>query len=97
MGKRIGTKQTYAGKFKLNMKTTGASYSMTANHFEVSEIRTIANWNTKFLKAGIEALFRSKGRPRYDMTNPNQPKETKSLTCEQPLEDVKWLRIEIES
>ncbi|MCU7199415.1 MAG: helix-turn-helix domain-containing protein [Turicibacter sp.] len=92
-GKRIGTKQTYAGKFKLNvlndMKTTGASYSMTANHFEVSEIRTIANWNTKFLKAGIEALFRSKGRPRYDMTNPNQPKETKSLTCEQPLEDVK--------
>ena len=93
MGKRIGTKQTYAGKFKLNvlnyMKTTGASYSMTANHFEVSEIRTIANWNTKFLKAGIEALFRSKGRPRYDMTNPNQPKETKSLTCEQPLEDVK--------
>ena len=86
-------KQEYTGEFKLNvlnyMKTTGASYSMTANHFEVSEIRTIANWNTKFLKAGIEALFRSKGRPRYDMTNPNQPKETKSLTCEQPLEDVK--------
>ena len=42
MGKRIGTKQTYAGKFKLNvlndMKTTGASYSMTANHFEVSDM-----------------------------------------------------------
>ncbi|MBS3199755.1 hypothetical protein [Turicibacter bilis] len=41
-------KQTYAGKFKLNvlndMKTTGTSYSMTANHFEVSKIRTIADF-----------------------------------------------------
>ena len=46
--KEVIYKQTYAGKFKLNvlndMKTTGTSYSMTANHFEVSKIRTIADF-----------------------------------------------------
>ena len=42
------------------MKTTGASYSITANHFGISDIGTIANWNTKFLRDGIEAFLNRK-------------------------------------
>ena len=34
------------------MKTSGSSYSMTANHFGILDIGTIENWNTKFLKDG---------------------------------------------
>ena len=60
-------RQDYTGEFRLNvlnyMKTTGASYSITANHFGISDIGTIANWNTKFLRDGIEAFFKPKGRP----------------------------------
>ena len=94
-------KQEYTGEFKLNvlnyMKTTGASYSMAANHFRISETGTIANWNAILLKEGVEALFRSKGRPQKDMTKLKATKPTKILTHEQQLEEeVKQLRIEIE-
>ena len=79
-------KQEYTGEFKLNvlndMKTTGASYSMAANHFRISETGTIANWNAILLKEGVEALFRSKGRPQKDMTKIKATKPTKTLTYE---------------
>lgn len=94
-------KQVYTGDFKLNvlnyMKTTGASYSQTAIHFEISDIGTIANWNARFLKDGIEALFKPKGRPRNPMTNSKASKQPKTLTREQQLEEeIKLLRIENE-
>lgn len=94
-------KQEYTGEFKLNvlnyMKTTGASYSATADYFGISDIGTIANWKAKVLKDGVEALFRSKGRPRKNMIKLNSSKEAKVLTREQQLEEEnKLLRIEIE-
>lgn len=93
--------KVYSSEFKLNvlnyMKTTGASYSTTATHFGIPDIGTIANWKTKFIKGGVEALAQSKGRPRKDMKKTSQLKETKLLTREQQLEEeVKLLRIEIE-
>ncbi len=35
------------------MKTTGASYSMTANYFGILDVGIIANWHQKFLKGGV--------------------------------------------
>ena len=94
-------KQEYTGEFKLNvlnyMKTTGASYSMTANHFGISDTGTIANWKSTLIEDGVEALFRSKGRPQKDMTKLKSSKSTKTLTHEQQLEEeIKLLRIENE-
>ena len=84
-------RQDYTGEFRLNvlnyMKTTGVSYSITANHFGISDIGTIANWNTKFLRDGIEAFFKPKGRPRSPMTKAKQSKQSKTLTREQQLEE----------
>lgn len=81
----------YSPEFKLNvlnyMKTTGVSYSITANHFGISDIGTIANWNTKFLRDGIEAFFKPKGRPQSPMTKAKQSKQSKTLTREQQLEE----------
>lgn len=80
----------YSPEFKLNvlnyMKTTSASYSQTAIHFGISNIRTIMNWNAKVLKDGIEALFILKGRPQNNITKLNSTIETKDLTREQQLE-----------
>lgn len=45
------------------METIGASYSMTANYFGISDIGIIVNSNTKFLRDGAQILFRMKGRP----------------------------------
>ena len=94
-------KQEYTGEFKLNvlnyMKTTGTSYSQTAIHFGISETGTIANWNATLLKDGVEALFRSKGRPQNPMTKTKASKPTRTLTREQQLEEeIKLLRIENE-
>ena len=93
--------QGYTGEFKLNvlnyMKTTGASYSQTAIHFGLSEIGTIANWKADFLKDGVGAFFKSKGRPQNPMTKLKASKQPKTLTREQQLEEeLKLLRIENE-
>lgn len=84
-------KQEYTGEFKLNvlndMKTTGAPYSMTANHFGISDTGTIANWKSTLIKDGVEALFRPKGRPQKEMTKLKSSKPTKTLTREQQLEE----------
>ena len=94
-------KQKYLGEFKLNvlnyMKTTGTSYSMTANHFGISETGTIANWKAILMTDGVEALFRPKGRPQKQMKKSKLSKGTKILTREQQLEEeIKLLRIENE-
>lgn len=93
--------QEYTGEFKLNvlnyMKTTGASYSQTAIHFGISETGTIANWNATLLKDGVEAFYKSKGRPQNPMTKSKVSKQPKTLTREQQLEEeIKLLRIENE-
>ena len=64
------------------MKTTGATYSMTANHFGISETRMIANWKAILMTNGVEALFRPKGGPQKDMKKSKLSKETKTLTRE---------------
>ena len=91
----------YSGEFKLNvlnyMKTIGASYPQTAIHFGILEIGTIANWNAAFLKDGVGALFRPKGRPQNPMTKLKTSKQPKTLTREQQLEEEnRLLRIENE-
>lgn len=94
-------KQVYTGEFKLNVlnyiKTTGASYSQTAIHFGISDIGTIANWNATFLKGGVEALLKPKGRSQSPMPKLKASKQPKTLTREQQLEEeIKLLRIENE-
>jgi len=94
-------KQVYTGEFKLNVlnyiKTTGASYSQTAIHFGISDIGTIANWNATFLKGGVEALLKPKGRSQSPMLKLKASKQPKTLTREQQLEEeIKLLRIENE-
>ena len=93
-------RQEYTGEFKLNvlnyMKTTGASYSQTAIHFGLSDLGTIANWNATFLKDGVEALFKLKGRPRTTMTKQKTTKSPKTLTREQQLEEeLNLLKLEV--
>ncbi|MBC9720923.1 MAG: helix-turn-helix domain-containing protein [Lactobacillus sp.] len=79
------------------MKTTGASYSQTAIHFGISDIGTIANWNATFLKGGVEALLKPKGRSQSPMPKLKASKQPKTLTREQQLEEeIKLLRIENE-
>lgn len=100
-GLQAKEKQAYPGEFKLNvlnyMKTTGASYSQTAIYFGISDLGTIANWKATFLKDGVEALFKSKGRPQNPMTKLKASKQPKTLTREQQLEEeIKLLRIENE-
>ncbi len=93
-------RQDYTSEFKLNvltyMKTSGVSYSLTAIHFGISDIGMIANWNATFLKDGLEALFRLKGRSQNPMIKLKASKQPKTLTREQQLEEIKLLRIENE-
>lgn len=62
----------YDGNFKLKVlnwkKQNQASYATTALKFDISNYGTIANWQRKFERGGVRALFTRRGRPRR-MTN----------------------------
>lgn len=95
-------KQFYSVQFKLNvlhfMKQTGASYQETAIRFKLNNPGLIANWNSKFLKEGVEGLQeKTKGRPSMS----RKPKSTtskkeKTMSREEQLErENELLRLEV--
>ena len=58
----------YDGNFKLKVlnwkKGNQASYVTTALKFDISNYGTIANWQRKFERGGVRALFTKRGRSR---------------------------------
>ncbi len=95
-------KQFYSVQFKLDvlhfMKQTGASFLDTAIQFNMNNPSLIANWNSKFLKEGIEGLQeKAKGRPSMS----KKPKITASkqepnMSREEQLErENELLRLEV--
>ena len=100
--RRISVKHVYSVKFKLDvlsfMKQTGASYQDTAIQFNMNNPTSIANWNSKFLKEGIEGLIEKvKGRPPMSK-NPKikaiKPESTESRE-EQLEREIELLRLEV--
>ncbi|MEK5429645.1 hypothetical protein MKY88_02170 [Lysinibacillus sp. FSL R7-0073] len=80
------------------MKQTGASYQDTAIEFNMNNPGLIANWNSKFLKEGIEGLQeKAKGRPPMSNNPKNKPvKQPNTLSREEQLErENELLRLEI--
>jgi len=100
--RRKVTKQAYSVHFKRNvlhfMKQTGASYQDTAIEFNMNNPALIANWNSKFLKEGIEGLQEKlKGRPPMSNNPKNKPiKQPNTMSREEQLErENELLRLEI--
>ncbi|MGB2993671.1 MAG: helix-turn-helix domain-containing protein [Paenisporosarcina sp.] len=100
--RRISVKYVYSVKFKLDvlsfMKQTGASYQDTAIQFNMNNPTLIANWNSKFLKEGIEGLIEKvKGRPPMSK-NPKIKaiKQESTESREEQLErEIELLRLEV--
>ncbi|MBD7986407.1 transposase [Sporosarcina sp. Sa2YVA2] len=100
------TKHTnYPVQFKLDvlsfMKRTGASQTVTALHFKLTNPSMIRDWEKKFLEGGVEALDTPKGRLAMSNKAKNVEKTQKSshqdeLTREQKLErENELLRLEV--
>lgn len=100
--RKKSVKQVYSVKFKLDvlhfMKQTGASYQDTAIPFSMNNPALIANWNSKFLKEGIEGLKEKvKGRPPMSK-NPKikSVKQESTESREELLErEIELLRLEV--
>ena len=95
-------KQFYSVQFKLDvlnfMKQTGASYQDTAIQFKMNNLSLIANWNSKFLKEGIEGLQeKAKGRPSMSKKPKlTSKKQEKIMSREDQLErENELLRLEV--
>ena len=95
-------KEVYSVQFKLDvihfMKQTGASYQDTAIEFNLNNPALIANWNSQFLKEGIEGLKEKlKGRPSMSKKTKITPaKGEKTMSREEQLErENELLRLEI--
>ena len=100
--KRRQARRVYSVQFKLDvlhfMKQTGASYQETAVRFGLHNPSLITNWNSKFLKEGIEGLKeKTKGRPPMSKKQKAKPvKQEKGLSREEQLErENELLRLEI--
>jgi transposase len=96
------SRMVYSVQFKLNvlnfMKQTGASYQDTAIEFEMNNPSLIANWNSTFLKEGIEGLGeKAKGRPPMSgKGKQNQSTQGKGRSREEQLErENELLRLEV--
>jgi len=95
-------KQFYSVQFKVDvlhfMKQTGASYQDTAIEFNLNDPSLIANWNSKFLKEGIEGLQeKAKGRPSMSKKRKQtSTKQEKAMSREEQLErENELLRLEV--
>lgn len=77
-------KYDYDGNFKLKVlnwkKENQASYATTALKFDISNCGTIANWQRKFERGGVRALFTKRGRPRRMTTNHDKHDNQTSLS-----------------
>ena len=93
-------KQFYSVQFKVDvlhfMKQTGASYQETAIQFKMNNPSLITNWNSKFLREGIEGLQeKAKGRPSMSK-KPKPIKQEKEMSREEQLErENELLRLEV--
>lgn len=102
--KRNTKNKTYPVQFKLDvlsfMKRTGSSQMETALHFGMTNPAMIASWNKAFIKGGVEALDKPKGRyPMTDKANKKNKKtiEDKEMNYKQKLErENELLRLEVE-
>ena len=100
--RRVSVKQVYSVKTKLDvlhfMKQTGSSYLDTAIQFNMNNPTLVANWNSKFLKEGIEGLKEKvKGRPPMSK-NPKikAVKQESTESREKQLErEIELLRLEV--
>lgn len=95
-------REEYPVQFKVDvlnfMKQTGASYQDTAIQFKLNNPSLIANWNSKFLKEGIEGLQeKAKGRPSMSKkTNVTSTKKQNEMSREEQLErENELLRLEV--
>lgn len=95
-------KQFYSVQSKLDvlnfMKQTGASYQDTAIEFNMNNPSLIVNWNSKFLKEGIEGLQEKvKGRPSMSKKSKiTTTKQEKVMSREEQLErENELLRLEV--
>ena len=81
--KRKSTKTFYSGEFKLRVlqyrQYHNCSYREAANHFDISNQATIANWQKKYLDEGFEGLNKSIGRPNK-MSENKKKKNSLNLT-----------------
>lgn len=77
-------KYDYDGKFKIKVlnwrKENQASYPETALKFDISNAGTIAMWQRKFNKGGLQALFTRRGRSKHVTTNHNRQYEKNDLS-----------------
>lgn len=62
------SKTKYSGEFKFSVlqyrQIHGLSYRETAEHFEIKNGSTIANWQRAYDNQGINGLFSKAGRPK---------------------------------
>ena len=100
--KRKTNNEVYSVQFKVDvlnfMKQTGASYQETAIQFKMNNPSLITNWNSKFLKEGIEGLQeKAKGRPSMSKKPKATPgKQEKAMSREEQLaRENELLRLEV--
>lgn len=78
--KKSLSKTNYSGEFKLTVltyrHTNKLSYRQTAEHFNIKNPSTIANWQRKYNEEGFEGLTGNVGRPSKS-GDKNMSKETK--------------------
>ena len=89
------SKTRYSGQFKLEVlnwrKEHSASYQITANHFNIKQLSTIANWQRKLNEGGVDALFIKQGRP---LMHKKKIKAKKHKYTSQELTELERLRLE---
>lgn len=89
------SKTRYSGQFKLEVlnwrKEHSASYQITANHFNIKQHSTIANWQRKLNEGGVDALFIKQGRP---LMHKKKIKAKKHKYTSQELTELERLRLE---
>ncbi len=92
----------YNAQFKLDvlkhMREHALSYRQTAAYFDIRNMSMLSNWERQYDAGGIQALsHRPRGRPRKmrDSTSPPpKPENNETLTREQLLEELNYLRME---
>lgn len=82
-------KTDFSGDFKLSVlryrQQHELSYRETAQHFQIKNSATIANWNRVYREKGIAALSKPLGRPKKDGVSdmskkPEKPEKPRQLS-----------------
>lgn len=77
------SKTKYTGEFKLSVlkyrQFHKLFYTQTAEHFQINNSATIANWQRKYNERGFEVLNVSIGRPTKSEDKDKMPKNTDKI------------------